>query len=427
MFGAGMRLFACIVMCLVASAALADPLYDVSEFQAYERDGSIDFRAGNYTAAEEAFASAALYNPQQAKAYFNLAAAAARAGNRAKALMALDRFADFGVAADIASDADFASLRGEAEFARIRDKLARNIAPLCVCKLTFEGTAEPFIAEGLALDLKTERLFVSGVAARKIVAIHNGEARDFAEVPDGMSALGLHINKAHDLLWAAASVLPQSGDLGTRGAGELIAFDITSGAVSARYPAPPGDGPRSLSDLAIGPDGTIYVSDAIQGDIFRLKPGSDALEKMGDRPRFKSPQGMAVSADGATLLVADYLDGLERLDLASGTLDRVAVPVGVTTLGIDGLVELPNGSFAATQNGLSPNRVVHFRLTKDWSRLESFAVAARGTQVGDVSLLVPSGNDVLVAGTSQWDSYGNDSETPSKPLLPWRIVRVGLP
>jgi sugar lactone lactonase YvrE len=371
-----------------------------------------------------------MYGPQQPDAFYNLAAAAARHGDKGKALAALDRFADFGLSVNLDADASFETLRGGEDFARIRQKLARQTAPVCSCRLMFQGASAPFIAEGLAHDLHTERVFVSGVSARKIVAIHDGVAHDFATVPDGMSALGIRINAAHDLLWAAASTLPQSdGGSGDMGNAALLAFDITSGALRARYNAPTYAPHRSFNDITFAPDGTAYVSDAVEGSIFRLKPGADKLEVAGGvAARFKSPQGMVVSADGKTLLVADYSAGLQRLDIESGNLDQVSVPSGISTLGMDGLVQLPDGSFAATQNVFAPHRVVHFRLSRNWSRLEEFTVIARATaDVSDVSLLTPDGNDLLVVGISQWSSFDGDNNAPSRPLKSWRITRVVVP
>ncbi len=208
----------------------------------------------------------------------------------------------------------------------------------------------------------------------------------------------------------------------------LLAFDITSGALRSRYNAPSYAAHRSFSDLTFAPDGTAYVSDAVEGSIFRLPPGADALEQVAEAQRFKSPQGMVVSADGRTLLVADYVAGLQRLDIATGALDQVAVPASITTLGIDGLVQLPDGSFAATQNSLAPNRVVHFRLSKDWSRLVSFSVVARASpDVSDMALLTPDGNDILAIGVSQWSSFDENSPAPARPLKNWRITRVTIP
>lgn len=417
-----------LALCCLAGAALADPVYDVSEFRAYENDGSAAYHAGHYAEAEQAYASATLYGPQQAGAFYNLAAAAARAGDRTKALAGLDHFASFGLAVNLDANNAFASLRGSPEFARIREKLAANTAPVCACSSVFQGRTAPFIAEGITQDIRTNRIFVSSVVERKIVTIEDGKEHDFASVPDGMSPLGIRINAAHDLIWAAASTLPQSGrGSGDMGNAALLAFDITSGALRAKYPAPVYAPKRSFSDLTFAPDGTAYVSDAIEGSIFRLKPGDDALETVGTTKRFSSPQGMVVSADGRILLVADYTAGLQLMNIATGDVQSVAVPAGITTLGMDGLVQLPDGGFAATQNGFAPNRVVHFRLSKDWSRLVSFSVVARGGAAGDLSLLSVDGNNVLVIGESQWSSYGENDSSPTKPLHPWRVLRVTMP
>jgi streptogramin lyase len=211
---------------------------------------------------------------------------------------------------------------------------------------------------------------------------------------------------------------------------ELGQVDVNTGKVTLIQEPPPGVGNWNIgaNTITFAPDGTAYVSDAVEGSIFRLKPGADALELVGGRARFSSPQGMVVSDDGKTLLVADYTAGLQRLDIQSGVLDQVAVPPGITTLGMDGLVQLRDGSFAATQNGIRPNRVVRFRLSKSWGRLETFGVVARGGgELSDVTLLTPDGNDVLVSGTSQWASFDDDSGTPSRPLQHWHITRVAIP
>lgn len=422
------KLFVALAFLCATSSAWADPIYDIGQFTAYENDGTTALQAGKYAQAEAAFASAVRYSPQQAGGYYNLAAAAAHAGDSAKALAALQQFAAFGFYVDLETAADFASLRGNPEFAAIRHKIEANTTPVCFCKSLFQGSAESFIAEGVANDLRNDRIFVASIAQRKIVAIQNGALRDFAKLPDGMSPLGIRINAAHDLVWVAASTLPQSdGGDGDMGNAALLAFDITSGVQRFRFNAPVYASKRSFSDMTFAQDGTAYVSDAIEGSIFRWKPGTDALEQISGAGRFSSPQGMVVSADGRAILVADYAAGLQKLDIESGDVTSVEVPAGITTLGMDGLVQLRDGSFAATQNGIRPNRIVRFRLSQDWTRLQSFSAVARGTaDVADLSLLTTDGNDLLVVGVSQWNSFG-DGPTPEKPLKPWRVMRVSLP
>jgi sugar lactone lactonase YvrE len=417
-----------LALCCLATSALAGPMEELDEFATYATAGLKAYNAGDWASSESNFGEAYRHEPQRALALYYIAASAAHRGESAKALATLDRFADFGTGKALDIDNAFAGLKGGAEYARIAAKFARNTAPRCACRVSFEGSKEPFIAEGLAFDSVFDRFLVAGVNARKILSIRGGHVQDYASVPDGMSALGIHINDAHDILWAAASSLPQSKDAtpAQQGRAALMAFNLTSGALVARYDAPPApDGNRSLNDLAIAPDGTIYTSDAIEGSIFKLKPGADSLDRVGTPALLKSPQGMVVSGDGKTLLVADYSAGLVTVDIASGQLTQVAVPQNATTIAIDGLVQMPDGSFVATQNGVHPARLVRFRLSRNWEAVTTFDVVAQGPEIPEPTLLARDGNDVFVIGTSQWHSF-DDSATPARPLPAWRILRVKL-
>ena len=50
----------------------------------------------------------------------------------------------------------------------------------------------------------------------------------------------------------------------------------TDGRLLARY-SPPEAAQRSLGDMTVGPDGTVYVSDSLAGDIWRLRPGAEGF------------------------------------------------------------------------------------------------------------------------------------------------------
>jgi streptogramin lyase len=294
-------------------------------------------------------------------------------------------------------------------------------AASCPCANFFTGDAKPFIAEGIARDSVTDRFFVAGVAARRILAIRNGHAREFAQLPDEYSPLG--IAWADGSLWVTAAVIPQGA--GHEGPSALIAFD-PGGHVKAVYPVP-DEGRHVLNDLTFAPDGTIYASDARDGSLYRRTPGASALTRLGPRGLLKSPQGMAVTGDGHFLLVADYSLGLVKVDLATATFEPLKIPADAKTKGIDGLAQLADGSFLASQNGLAQPRILRLVLSPDWSQLLSLeVVAADDAAIADPSLVMADSSGAYVVGVSQWASFGQDRQTPTKPLQPWRIIKLEL-
>ena len=294
------------------------------------------------------------------------------------------------------------------------------VAAPCPCSDFFVGDAAPFIAEGIARDPATGRVFIASVASRRIVAIHDGRARDFVRLPNEYSPFGIAV--AGKTLWVTAAVVAQGA--GHDGPSALIAFDL-SGKVIGTYPVP-DEGRHVLGDLTIAPDGTVYISDGLDGSLYMLSPDARALTRLGQRKLFKSPQGMAVSADGKSLLVVDYALGLTKLDLATAAFTPLKIPEGVNPKGIDGLARLPDGSFLASQNGTKEPHILRLTLSPDWSQLLSAdVIAADDPAVADPSLVTADDSGAYVVGVSQWGSFGA-TQTPTKPLQPWRIVKLAL-
>src|ERR1700691_1289145 len=93
--------------------------------------------------------------------------------------------------------------------------------------------------------------------------------------------------------------VPGPGD--TKGAW-LKTFDLSTGAPKGSYGLPD---PKSLcNDIAVGSDGTAYVSDSFTPNVYRLKPGGTALEVWATDPSLAPAKdgvgldGIAVGADG---------------------------------------------------------------------------------------------------------------------------------
>jgi hypothetical protein len=93
--------------------------------------------------------------------------------------------------------------------------------------------------------------------------------------------------------------VPGPGD--TKGAW-LKVFDLASGAPKGSFGLPD---PKSLcNDIAVGSDGTTYVSDSFTPYVYSLKPGGTALEVWATDPLLAPAKdgvgldGIAVGADG---------------------------------------------------------------------------------------------------------------------------------
>jgi sugar lactone lactonase YvrE len=124
-------------------------------------------------------------------------------------------------------------------------------------------------------------------------------------------------------------------------------FDRTTGAPQGAWPL---DGAAFLNDLAVGPDGTLYVTDS------GVEPGEGGLVPNGrdgiyrrDGERWAavvtgaglgSPNG--ILADSAGLTVVTFVSGeAYQVDPASGARSMLAKPEAG---GLDGVVRLPDGS-----------------------------------------------------------------------------------
>jgi hypothetical protein len=99
-----------------------------------------------------------------------------------------------------------------------------------------------------------------------------------------------------------------------KGRSFVVEYDLASGQQLRRLLPPPALADAHLSDLAVGPDGTLAVSDPHSGRVFVLGQAEPALRVLVDAGPLLSPQGLAFSSDGRSIFVADYALGIARID-----------------------------------------------------------------------------------------------------------------
>jgi sugar lactone lactonase YvrE len=120
--------------------------------------------------------------------------------------------------------------------------------------------------------------------------------------------LGVYADEKNKLLWVCSNNLEGKGD-----ATAVMSFDLKSGAPKGTYRLP-GEGPL-CNDIAVGSDGTAYVSDTRLNSILMLRPGAKSLEVAAKDPLLAGADGLAFG-DKSTLYVNSVsANKILRLDL----------------------------------------------------------------------------------------------------------------
>lgn len=272
----------------------------------------------------------------------------------------------------------FEALADHPDFAAVAAQIRANGAP--------QQPAEVFVTfddlrlspEGIAWDAETGHLFVGSYLLRKIVRITpDGTISDLGEsAGDGLSGvLGMWVDASRRELWAASG--STSMEEMTHPA-ELLRYNVDTGELVARYPVPEADRVLLVNDVVVTPDGTAWITESLEGRLYRLRPGAEALEIFLELPQFGFANGIAASDDGRTIYVA-HAEGLSAIDSTTGAIERV-VPQGEFTLvSADGL-SWAGGGLVLVQNQPSlNNRVV-------WIDLDPTGRQARRLRHLDIGL-----------------------------------------
>ena len=273
--------------------------------------------------------------------------------------------------------------------------------------------AEFGLVEGVAWDARSQQMFASGVEDGALL-VREGDRWRRAVLPYGTAGLfGMAVDQRRGILWMASGIAgPTRNKSGFRG---LIGVTSQGFEPVAKLGLPAGETQAQPGDVAVGPDGTVYVSDGVAGGVYFCKPGCTALAPLVPSATFGSAQGMAVSRDGSFLYVADYDRGLFKLDLKK---PKVAMPVSPMK-GIDGLVR-DGDALIAIVNG-DGRKIV--RVTFDASGTPSQELLATPAGPGDPTLGTIVERRLVYVADSQWDRFdaagkstGPARETPIRAI-----------
>ena len=143
---------------------------------------------------------------------------------------------------------------------------------------------------------------------------------------------------------------------------------------------------------------------------------------------FLSLQGI-VLWPGGIAIVADHANGLLRVDLNRGAVQRLDTPPGATLIGLDGLTLVEDGAVLAIQNGVRPNRVLKIELDASGTTV----IAATVLESGHIMMAAPSlgviatGGDFFFVGNAGWSRFEEPGAPPTPPRsVPIYRIKLGL-
>ena len=238
------------------------------------------------------------------------------------------------------------------------------------------------------------------------------------------SILGVLADEKSNTLWLCSNDM---SSLGVRipggGSGSFLkGFDLKSGAgkVSAALP----NKPALCNDMAIGVDGSVYVTNSLTPEILRLPPDGEQLEVWFTDPELQPPapdtglDGLAFGADGNL-----YVDRYQP-----GDLFRIKVVNGKPS----GLRRLHTSRPLVLTDGLRRVHGNEFLLVEGGGRVDLIVI--HGDEVTVRTLRdgfdVPTG--VAPIGHVAWVSEGqlsllfDPSKKGQRPRLPFKIYSVAF-
>ncbi|HEV8598225.1 MAG TPA: hypothetical protein VGQ69_02585 [Gemmatimonadales bacterium] len=389
-------------------------------------------RRGKYGAAREQLRRAFSAWPVQPVYVRGYAALSARLQDTVEAVRALTLLADMGQSADLAADSDFAVLRSAPALQAVAARLAANAEPLIRSTVAATLPEADFFAEGISHDPGPGVWYVGSVRHRKVSRIDRaGRAIDFIrEAQDSLWAvLGVRADPEHATLWVTTAAVPQMAGYAAADSGRsaVVAFDLETGRLKARYLLPASAAGHLLGDLVVAPNSDVYATDSRDPAIWRIPRGGTRAEEFLRDPLFRSLQGPTLDPSGRTLYVADYSHGILAVDLATRKPRLLEVPPRTTALGIDGLSWYA-GTLIGVQNGVTPPRVVRLRLHPAGDRILAIDVLDRHVPLArEATIGTVWGDRYFYVANSQWEQYDDAGRLlPGARLEPLRILELRL-
>jgi hypothetical protein len=410
---------------LAAAAATWAGSLPALDVQALSREAAEASRRGDHKAAEARYRRLSEACPTLPSAMTGLGRSLARLGRAKEALEWLGKAADLGAGVDDAAvEEAFGPGAARPEVQALLSRFRDNLTPVVRSTIAFRLGEKDLMPESVAHDPQDGTFYVGSLYRRKIVAVRDGAAHDLVpSKADGLGAvLGMKVDaRRRELLSNSCHGAPPpvivDADPDRQGETALHRYDLPTGKLIRAHRTGSRSRPTCFNDLALTPEGDVYLSAGADG-VFRVARARDALEHFLASPGL-FVNGIAASADGRRLYLADHARGVMVLDVETRSLGTLEVPAGSTLVGIDGLY-VHGASLVGIQNGLAqgPDRVLQAFLDPTGTRVTCVEMLERNHPAYDVPTTgVVVDSDLFYVAGSQL----NRLDAAGRPLPPHRL------
>lgn len=405
-----------VLLTLLVACAIATVMWAQPTARDALRGANEALKSGDRRVAIEKLTTARDLLPDYPRLHLQLARQHVAAGDHAAALAALQTLADLGVASDVAHDSALSPLHASPAWTEIVARFAANAAPRGHAERALTLPARDGIIETAVADSHGRWFFAD--ARNRCIGVReaDGTERTFSHARDGLAGVfSLALDESHQRLWAGISATPETKGYraGEDATAYFAEYDLRSGLLLRTLRVPADERPHVLGSLTFAPDGTLFASDSGTPCIWRVNPVDGSVLRWLAADDFASLQGLAFSADGRTLYVADYARGIWAVDVATKTPRRLRAPAHTTLFGIDDLRRASTGALVAVQNGINPQRVLRLDLDAAGEISAAHVLAAAQPGMDDLAGGWMAGERYVVVGNAGWSLFESPGAAPA--------------
>ncbi|MDR6967442.1 hypothetical protein J2X31_001453 [Flavobacterium arsenatis] len=356
---------------------------------------------------------------------YNLASAFALNGKSTEAFSVLKQMILANNTVAFEEEPDFEALRNSEGFQFIKELKASQNKTIAQSKFKVSLSEKDLHPESVFYVSNKKLWLASSIRNKKIVSfdVASGKCIDwFVDVK--YSVFAMKADAKEEFLWVATSAIPEMNGFSKEmeGKNEILKIEIATKKIVQRFSV---EGNHVFGDLIVGKNNEVYVSDSAEPLVYKISNDKISVWKDFRNEAFNL-QGITFDENQTKLFIADYLKGIVMIDLKSKSHSWLKFPENATKKGIDGLVFYKN-SLIAIHNGVTPIRIVHYKLNKENDKILDFVVLDHNrNEFNEPALASVLENKVYFFANSPWKLYDKNFVLDTPKLEAPKLFELSL-